>query len=127
MSINGFFSEEQQNVPGVVMLHARGTGAGTSDLTAVKGNGVASITRTGVGTHRITLARKMQGLLNVIGNVIDVTTPDDWEVNVLTDLTNNLTVDIAIYKGGTAADLSTDEKLLLTLIVQDTAVKPAGF
>jgi hypothetical protein len=65
--------------------------------------------------------------LNVIGNVIDVTTPDDWEVNVTTDLTSNLTIGIAIYKGGVAADLSTDEKLLLTIILQDSAVKPAGF
>jgi len=127
MPINQFVEQQQVNVGGVVTLHARGTGAGAANLTGVKGNGITSITRTGVGTHRITLARKYAGLLNVIANVIDVTTPDDWEVNVLTDLTSNQTIDIAIYKGGIAAELTTDEKLLLSLILQDTAAKPAGF
>ncbi len=127
MTINTFSSESQHNVASVVMLHARGTGAATSSLTAVKGVGIASIARTGVGTHRVTLARKFAGLLNVIGNVIDVTSPDDWTVNAITDLTNNLTVDIQVFKGGAATDLSTDEKLLLTIVLQDTAAKPAGF
>lgn len=127
MTVNTFFGESMQNVGRVVMIHARGTGAGAANLTSVKGNGITSITRTGVGTHRITLARKFQGLLNVIANIIDVTTPDDWEVNVLTDLTSNQTIDIAIYKSGAAAELTSDEKLLLTLVLQDTSAKPAGF
>lgn len=127
MPVNQFFSESQQNLGGVVMIHARGTGAGAANMTGVKGNGITSIARTGIGTHRITLARKYAGLLNVIGNVLDVTTPDDWEVVVLTDLTSNQTVDIGIYKGGAAAELTTDEKLLLTLVLQDTQTKPSGF
>lgn len=127
MPINQFFDEQYSNLGGVTMIHARGTGAATSNLTSVKGNGIASITRTGVGTHRVTLNRKFAGLLNVIGNVVDVTLPDDWEVNPITDLTNNLTIDIQVFKGGAATDLSTDEKLLLTLVLQDTAAKPAGF
>lgn len=127
MPVTQFFDEQYTNLGGVVILHARGTGAAAANLTSVKGNGITSITRTGVGTHRITLGRKFAGLLNVVGNVIDVTTPDDWEVNPITDLSSNQTIDIQVFKGGVAADLTTDEKLLLTLILQDTSSKPSGF
>ena len=125
MTINTMFSEVKTNVGGVTTLHGRGTGAATSALTSVKGPW--TITRSGVGTHTITLNRKFAGLLNAQFAVIDVTTADDWEVVLTTDLTSNQTIGIAIFKGGTAADLSTDEKLLITLTLQDTAVKPAGF
>lgn len=127
MPVTQFFDEQYTNLGGVVILHARGTGAAAANLTSVKGNGITSITRTGVGTHRITLGRKFAGLLNVIANVIDVTTPDDVIVNAITDLTNNQTIDIQVYRNSAASDLPTDEKLLLTLILQDTSSKPAGF
>lgn len=127
MTINTLFEQQYQNVPAVVFVHMRGTGAAAANLTGVKGNGVASIVRTGVGTHTVTLSRKYAGLLNVLGNIIDVTTPDDWEVNVLTDLTSGNAVGIEISKAGVAADLTTDEKLLLTLILQDTQGKPQNF
>ena len=125
MTINTLFQEQYTNLGGVVTLHGRGTGAATSPLTGVKGPW--TITRTGVGTHTITLSRKFAGLLNAHFNVIDVTTQDDWEVTVATDLTSNQTIGIAVFKGGVAADLSTDEKLLITLVLQDTTAKPAGF
>ena len=125
MTINTFFDEQYTNLGGVVTLHGRGTGAATSALTSQKGPW--AITRTGVGLHTITLNRKFAGLLNANFSVIDVTTEDDWEVVLKTDLTSNQTVGIAIFKGGVAADLSTDEKLLISLTLQDTAAKPAGF
>lgn len=125
MAINTFFQEQYTNLGGIVTCHGRGTGAGASALTSVKGPW--TITRTGVGLHTITLNRKFAGLLQFVGTVIDVTTPDDWSVFITTDLASNQTVGIAIFKGGTAADLSTDEKLLITLVLQDTAAKPAGF
>lgn len=125
MTINAFFDEQYTNLGGVVTCHGRGTGAATSALTAVKGPW--TITRTGVGAHTITLNRKFAGLLQFVGTVVDVTTPDDWEVCLSTDLTNNQTIGFLVFKGGVAADLSTDEKILLTVVLQDTAAKPAGF
>ena len=125
MTVNTLIEQQYTNLGGVVTLHGRGTGAATSALTSVKGPW--TITRTGVGTHTITLNRKFSGLLNALFNVIDVTTQDDWEVTVSTDLTSNQTIGIAIFKGGVAADLSTDEKLLITLVLQGSAAKPAGF
>jgi hypothetical protein len=125
MTINTFFQEQYVNLGGVVTLHGRATGAGASALTAQKGPW--AITRTGIGLHTITLNRKFAGLLQLTGTVIDVTTPDDWVVVPTTDLTSGQTIGIAIFKGGVAAELTTDEKILLSVTVQDTAVKPAGF
>jgi len=125
MAINQFFEESMHNLGGVIFIHARGTGAGTSDMTAVKG--VTSIVRASAGTYTVTLPRKFSGLLNCVGQVIDVTTPDDWEVNLGTDLTNGNTLTVTTWKGGIAADLSTDEKILLTIILRNSNTKPAGF
>ena len=125
MTINTFFDEQFTNLGGIVTCHCRATGAGASALTAQKGPW--AITRTGVGLHTITLNRKFAGLLNAQFAVIDVTTPDDWVVVPTTDLTSNQTIGIAIFKGGVAAELTTDEKLLITLVLQDTSAKPAGF
>lgn len=130
MAVNQFYCETFQNLPGVTMIHVRATGAGAANMTGIKGNGLSTtvpIVRTGVGLHTVTLNRKFAGLLNVVANVIDVTSPDDWEVNLTTDLTNNQTFGIGISKAGVAAELSTDEKLLMTIILEDSATKPAGF
>lgn len=110
---------------GVVMIFARGTGAGAANLTSVKG--VTSIAETATGKYTVTLDRKFQGLLMVSGVVIDPTSVDDWEVTLESDLTSNQTFGILVTKSGTATDLTTDEKLLLQIVVQDTAAKPAAF
>lgn len=125
MTINTFFNEQRVSLGGVVTLYGRGTGAGTSTLTGVKGPW--TITRTGTGAYTITLNRKFAGLLDFNGTVIDVTTPDDWEVFLAGDLASNNAVSFLVFKGGAAADLSTDEKILLRVVLQDTTVKPAGF
>lgn len=125
MTINAFFDEQYTNLGGVVTCHGRGTGAATSALTAVKGPW--TITRSGVGTHSIVLNRKFSGLLNAQFAVIDGGTIDDWEVTLSSDLTTNNTIGIQVFKGGAAADLPATAKLLITLVLQDTAAKPAGF
>jgi hypothetical protein len=109
-------------------LFGRGTGAATSTLTSIKGKGIASIARTGVGAHTITLTQKWQGLLMFSAAIIDATTADDWEVTVVEDaVAASKTVKIAIFKGGTAADLSTDEKILFEVVLSKTKQLPAGF
>lgn len=125
MTINQFFDEQQVNLGSVVTLHGRGTGAATSALTGVKGPW--TITRSNVGTHSIVLSRKYAGLLNAMFAVIDGGTIDDWEVTLSSDLTTNNTIGIQVFKGGVAADLPTTAKLLITLVLQDSATKPAGF
>jgi hypothetical protein len=114
--------------PDVVRLFGRATGASTSALTSVKGKGIASIARTGVGAHTITLTDRWEGFLMFAACVIDTTTPDDWEVTVVEELVaTSKTVKIAVFKGGTATDLTTDEKILFELVVSRTDQLPAGF
>lgn len=125
MTINQFYSESYSNVPSVVKVFARGTGAGAADLTSVKG--VTLIDQTGTGLYTITLKRKFKGLLMLVGNVIDPTGSDDWEVTLASDLTSGNQISIIVTKSGTAADLTTDEKLLLEISLEDTNAKPASF
>lgn len=125
MAINQLVEQQYTNLGGVTTLHGRGTGAATSALTSVKGPW--SITRSGVGTHSIVLNRKFAGLLNANFAVIDAGTIDDWEVTLSSDLTSGNTVGIQVFKGGAAADLPATAKLLISLVLQDTATKPAGF
>lgn len=114
----------------VVRLYAMGVGAATSNLTGVKGKGVASITRTGVGAHTITLSNTYNGFLAASFTVIDATTPDDWEVVIVDEAVATAAskfVKIAIFKGGTAADLSTDEKIKIELTLSNSKQFPTGY
>jgi hypothetical protein len=119
-----FYNEIQTNVPGLKIIYASGTGAGAAALTSVKG--VASIAETATGKYTVTLNHKVKQLLWVQGIVVDPTTVDDWQVTVETDLTTNNAFGILVTKSGTATDLTTDEKLLLVIHVQDSATLPAG-
>lgn len=125
MTINQFVEQQYTNLGGVTTLHGRGTGAATSALTSVKGPW--TITRSGVGTHSIVLNRKYAGLLNAVFAVIDGGVIDDWEVTLSSDLTTNNTIGIQVFKGGGVSDLPATAKLLITLVLQDTSAKPAGF
>lgn len=114
--------------PDVVRLFGRGTGASTSALTSVKGKGIASIARTGVGAHTITLSEKWNGFLMFSSAILSSAAADDYEVTVVEELVaSSKTVKIAIFKGGSAADLQTTDKILFELVLSRTAQKPAGF
>lgn len=127
MAARTFNGESYQLEPAVIHLWARGTGAAAANLTSVKGKGIASITRTDVGAHTITLNDKYKGVLMLTAQIIDVTAPDDWEVVMTTDLTNSKTIGIQIFKGGAATDLTTDEKILLKLDMVDTTTVPTSY
>lgn len=124
-SIHQKYSRITTNVPSVTKVYARGTGAGAANLTGIKG--VTSIAQTATGKYTITLDRKYKGLLAFNGSVIDVTSVDDWAVALESDLTSNQTIGILVTKSGTATDLTTDEKLLLEITLQETAMLPAGY
>ena len=114
--------------PDVVRLFGRGTGAATATLTSIKGKGIASIARTGVGAHTITLSDKWQGFLMFSSCILSSAAADDYEVTVLEELVaTSKTVKIAIFKGGTAADLATTDKILFELVLSKTKQLPAGF
>jgi hypothetical protein len=121
-------NEQYSNEPSTVRVYGRGTGATTSSLTSVKGKGIASIARTGVGAHTITFSDRWQGLLNFTFTVLDAGTVDDWEVTPIEDaLLASKTLKIVVFKGGTATDLPVTAKLLFEVVVSNTSQKPAGF
>jgi hypothetical protein len=99
-------------------------------VTGVKGKGIASITNdtTNAGTaglYTITMQDEWAGLLMADFCVIDATTPDDWEVSIVSEgVGTDKTIVIQVFKGGTAAHLSADEKLLFELTFSQTASLP---
>lgn len=126
MTINSMFRQQKVNVPGLVTLFGRCVGAATSDVTGLVGMGIASIARTNVGIHTVTLGAKYAGLLGWKCAVIDTGTIDDWEVTLDTDLSSGNSFVIQVFKGGTAADLPTTATLLFEISLQDSSVKPDG-
>ena len=111
----------------VVSLFGGGTGNGTSNLSAVKGKGVQSVTRSGVGLHTIRLTDKWVGLLNFKSCVVDATSPTAWQVEVVSEtVASTKQVKIAVFKNGTAADLTSDEKLRFELVLAAGTQIPSG-
>lgn len=125
MGIKQYYSESMSNVPGLLTIYAEGTGAGAANLTSVKG--VVSIAETATGAYTVTLNHKVNGLLWVSGQVIDVTSPDDWAVTLTSDLTSGNSFGILVTKSGTATDLTTDEQLKLKIDVAWSATLPSTY
>jgi hypothetical protein len=115
----------------VVRIWGRGTGAGAADLTAVKGMGLAKtapVDQTATGKYTINLADKWPGLLMFKACVIDPGATDDWEVVLVSEtVASNGKVNIAVFKGGALADLSTDEKLLFEVVISNSNKLPKGY
>ncbi len=109
----------------VFKLFCKAVGASAADLTGLVGPGVSSIAyNSATGKLKVTLQDTWGGLLMVSGMVIDATTPDDWEVvveaeTVATKATRSIS--LAIFKGGTLADLTTDETLMLEITLRNTS------
>lgn len=110
----------------VILLFGGGTGAGAAALTAILGAGVASVAETATGKYTITFRDKFNALLYFQGVVIDPGTPDDWEVVVESYSLSSKTISIVVFKGGTAADLTTDEKLKFMAVFSNTAQAPTA-
>lgn len=128
MAARSFKNQSYQLEPEVVTLFGRFTGAGdAANPTALKGKGITSVTSAATGVHILTLANKYNGLLYFTAAIIDTTTLDDWEVTLATDLVTNNTVTFHTFKGGTLANLTTDEKLLFKLDLSNSAALPLGY
>jgi hypothetical protein len=131
MTINTQFTEIKTNVPSKVVLEVSGIGAGAADLTSVKG--ATLIDQTATGLYTVTLPRVYDGLINVVGMVMS-STAANWQVQlrshtVGTDGKFLIAILSAADNAATAptvTNLSTSEKLLLTVTVQDTAANPSS-
>ena len=116
----------------VVRIFGRGTGAAAADMTAVKGKGVSTasdaIDQTGTGLYSINLTDKWNGLLMFSAAVVDPNSVDDWEVVLVSEtVASTKKVNIAVFKAGAAANLSTDETLLFEIVVCNNAQKPVSY
>ncbi len=130
MTINTQF-ESKTNVPGRVVLEVSGVGAAAADLTSVKG--ATLIDQTATGLYTVTLPRKYDGLLNVTGMVMS-STVGNWHVQLRSHTVSSdgkflIAILFAADNAATAptaTNLSTSEKLLLTVTVQDTSANPSS-
>lgn len=131
MTINTHFTQARTNVPGTLTLHVSGIGAGAADCTSVKG--ATTIDQTATGLYTVTLPKAFSGLLSVTGMVMSAT-PANWHVQLKS---HTMATDgkflIAILSAAdnalnapTVTDLTTGEKLLLTVVVQDTSSDPSS-
>jgi hypothetical protein len=112
---------------GVVLVFGGGTGAGNADLTAIKGAGITSIVDGGTGEYDILLADKWNSLLFFSATVISTDTADDWEVLVRAEtVSTTKLISITVFKGGTAADLTTTEKLKFMIALSNTSQPPTA-
>lgn len=131
MTINTHFTEVQTNVPSKLILEVSGIGAGAADCTSVKG--ATLIDQTATGLYTVTLPRKYDGLLNLHGMVMS-STAGNWHVQlrshtVASDGKFLIAILFAADNAATAptvTNLSTSEKLLLTVTLQDSDAKPSS-
>ncbi len=109
--------------PAPVLIFAKGVGAATSALTSLQAAGaVTLIDQTGTGLYTVTLADKYNSLLWLAGTVIDANSPDDWVVTVVSEtVATTKLINLAIFKGGTLTDLTTDETLMLQIVCSNSA------
>ena len=123
--------ETSTNVPGELTLRVSGVGAGAADCTSVKG--ATTIDQTATGLYTVTLPRAYAVLVNVTGMVMSSTVAN-WTVQlrsstVATDgkfLIAVLSAADNAATAPTAKDLTTAETLMLNVVLQDTAAKPAA-
>ena len=123
--------ETSTNVPGELTLRVSGVGAGAADCASVKG--ATTIDQTATGLYTVTLPRAYAVLVNVTGMVMSSTVAN-WTVQlrsstVATDgkfLIAVLSAADNAATAPTATDLTTAETLMLNVVLQDTAAKPAA-
>ena len=126
MAARNFGQEIRVAQPGIFELFLKGPGNGAANITLTHGLGVSpTLTYAATGKYTITLSDKWAALLHVNGAVIDATTEDDWEVVVLSEtVATNKTLQIAVFKGGAAAALTSDETLMLRLTLLNSSATP---
>jgi hypothetical protein len=131
MTINTYFPGPKSNVPSTLSLFARGTGAGAANLTGVKG--VASINWVSTGKYTITLPRKFAGLLGFKASVINSAGTTLSEAFLSADaVAASKTLTMEVFGGLTTVaptrrDLTAADTIIMEIVLEDSAAKPAGF
>ena len=131
MAINTYFNEIDTNIPNRLDLYARGTGAGASSLTSVKG--VTSIVWVSTGKYTVNLPRKFAGLVGLRGTVINSAgTTLSLVFPSAEAVAASGTITIEVFGGLTTVaparrDLTSADILLLEINLMDTASKPTVF
>jgi len=109
-------------IPDPILILGKGTGAAAADLTALAAPGVSLVDQTGTGLYNIVLEDKYNTFLHASFGVIDPGTVDDWEVQVVAEtVATTKLISIAVFKGGTLTDLTTDEKLTFAIFLSNSA------
>lgn len=117
---------------GDVILTGSCVGAATSNPTSVKGNGIASITRSSSGKYVITLSDKWKAIRDWSFNVIDSTAARHYEITVSAeDVATNKTITIEVFGAATTvaparSDLATTDTLKFRLMLSNSSNIPAG-
>jgi hypothetical protein len=126
MAARNFGNEIHTPQGRVTELFLRGPGNGAADITLTHGLGVSpTLTYAATGKYTITLTDKYAALLHISGSVLDATTEDDWTVVPLTDtVASTKTIQIAVFKGGAAAAITSDERLMVRIVLLDSSAVP---
>lgn len=108
----------------VVELYLKCTGAGGTSNPTIDtgaGKGITSIAyNSATGKYRVTLDQKYAALMFVSGTIIEPSSVDDWEVVVEAEtVSTTKRIDLAFFKGGTLAALTTGEKVLLEIVLKN--------
>ena len=130
MTITGVFTASD-TLTGDIAGAATQNGASVADTVypnpvSLKGKGVASVTcdisvAGTAGLYTVTLEDKWAGLLGFDACVMDATSPDEWQVVVVSQtVATTKTVVIQVFKGGAAADIQSDDKLYFEITLSNT-------
>lgn len=108
--------------PAPVTIFAKAIGAAGASPTSLVAPGVKSFVWNSTGNYTLTLEDKYNKFLSLIGNVVDPTAPAQWVINVLAEtVASTKTIQIVVYKAGVAADLTSDETVVLRITVSNSS------
>lgn len=108
-------------------------GNGVSNPTALKGKGIATVTRTALGKYTITLNDKWAALLSVDLTFIDSTGANQFTYNVVSEtVASTKTINISVFSSATAvapglADLATTTTMKMCIMLSNSAQIPLDF
>ena len=121
---NRYFWDSQHKERAVKYISGKivldNTGAVTSSYPA-SAKGVASVTKTGTGTYRITLQDKYNALLDIDLDIMEAAA--GYQVKAKAEaVASGPTVDIWTINAGAAADVGAATTIYFSLVLKNTSV-----
>lgn len=109
-------------------------GAGTANPTALKGKGIASVTRTALGKYTITLQDKWAALLSLDLSFIDSTGAIQFTYNIVSETVSATTkaINITVFSSATAvapgiADLAATTTMKMCIMLSNSSQIPTDY